>query len=171
MAMKSLKILTWCDTNGELPLFLSSYTRSYECLIVSKRYSKLLRPKVCILSPTTTPIRLLQKRLTRYMGWIMLVHPRVILPDGFWDIIESECTDPEVLYGAETLLYDNLDTPHYDPFESDDISCNGYFQIYHNGRYPPGDKIYSAVKPNPDTLFRDRWPRCHKLPMYIKFIL
>jgi hypothetical protein len=113
---------------------------------------------------------MLQKTLTRYEGWIVIIHPSVILPDDFWDIVENECTDPEIMYGAETLLYDSIDCPHYDAYESEDLSCNGYLQIYHNGRYSPTNKIYSE-KPNSALLFRNQWPRRHKLPMYIKYII
>jgi hypothetical protein len=166
-----IKILTWCGVTGELPLFLASYTRSYECIIVSKRYIKFQRPKICVQSPTITPIRLLQKRLTRYEDWIIIIHPRVILPDDFWDILESECTNPEALYGADTLLYDSIDILHVDLYEGESISCNGYLQIYSNAaRYPPVNKIYSD-KFNSDILFRDLWTKCNLLPLNIKFIL
>jgi hypothetical protein len=164
------KILSWCPQTGELPLFLSSYTRHYECMILSKYYIKFQRPKVCILSSTSTPIRLLQKKLSRWTDWIVIIHPRVILPDDFWDIIESECTDPEIMYGADPLIYDTVEQPYEDPYESENLSCNGYLQIYHNGRYPPFNKIYSE-KSNADTLFRDLWTKRRKLPLNIKYIM
>lgn len=166
----TFKILTWCDQNGDLPLFLDSYARPYECMIVSKCYIKFQRPKVCILSSTSTPVRFIQKKIFRWTDWIVVIHPRVMLPDDFWDIIESECTDPEVLYGADPLIYDSVDVPHDDPFESEDLSCNGYLQIYHNGRYPPVNKIYSE-KCDSDIIFRDRWTKRRKLPLNIKYIM
>lgn len=175
---KKIIVLTW-TRKGELPLFMQNLpkiTNNVTGFVSTKRYVKLPRPFKTVITNFVgiNAIRVLQKRLIHRGEWVVIVHPKVILPSNFFEVVESECTDPDAIYGAERRHYHTF-TEHKktEPFDAmffeDGEIAHGYLQIYWNGsRYGPKDKTYPVD--GTDICFRNRWKKIVKLPLYVDYI-
>lgn len=193
---ETIYILTWSNvSNGDAPLVMQHFPSSHSGvtgLIACKKYKKFNRPFQCKVMTSAVnehTIRILQKALPCNGEIVVIVHPSVVLPPNFFDVIRAECGDPEILYGAKCQRYntiqdlhngDPVTDLHYVEDSSSEIG-NEYLQVYINcHRFGPKDKMYPVPSRalsrrvvrdiNVSDVFKKRYAKTFALPFFIDFV-
>ena len=183
--MKKIVVLSWIE-KGKKSHLLDNFPnnsadneslKNVKGFIGTKYYKKVPRPLNIVITQTTENKRLsvLQRKLDHKGEWVAIVHPNVIIPSDFFDIVKNECTNPNVIYGAERICHrtveDYVNNKLFESiYEQNEEIANGYLQVYWNGsRYGPKNKIYSVK--DTDASFKNRWKKIVKLPLFVNYIL